>query len=97
MGPILSGAYLKLHEIGNIDLDKFYWTQGYNEFMTIGNNDQFVANFPVAISTLAQSVGRTATTEFVDSVVVRVAEACSKKQRTKGRLDSLFFNVWADV
>ncbi len=51
MGPILSGTYLNLREIGNIDLDKFYWTQGYNELMTIGNNVQFVANSPVAIST----------------------------------------------
>ena len=51
MGPILSGAYLNLREVGNIDLDKFYWTQGYNELMTLGNNVQFVANSPVAIST----------------------------------------------
>lgn len=51
MGPVLGGAYLNLREVGHIDLDKFYWTQGYNELMSLGDDLQFVASSPMAIST----------------------------------------------
>ena len=51
MGPTLSGCYLNLNHVENIDLDKFYWTQGYNDLMTIGDGMQFVASSPMAIST----------------------------------------------
>ena len=46
MGPVLGGAYLNLCEVGHINLDKFYWTQGYNDLMSLGDDLQFVASSP---------------------------------------------------
>ncbi len=51
MAPMLSGHYLNLNELDNINLSKHYWNQDYNEMMTFtSQNLQFVATSPIAIS-----------------------------------------------
>lgn len=51
MTPMLSGHYLNLNGLDNINLSKHYWNQDYNEMMTFtSNNLQFVATSPIAIS-----------------------------------------------
>ncbi len=47
----IQGCYLNLNEIEHIDLDKYYWSQDYNNMMTFtADKKQFLATSPAAIS-----------------------------------------------
>lgn len=49
--PALSGKYLDLNKLDNIDTTKRYWTLGYNDMVTFTEeNRQFLASGPIAIS-----------------------------------------------
>lgn len=49
--PALTGKYLDLSKLENIDTSKRYWTLGYNDMVTFTeDNRQFLASGPVAIS-----------------------------------------------
>lgn len=48
---VLKGEFLNLRDIQYIDLDKYYWTQGYNDIVSFGeNNKQYLASGAIAIS-----------------------------------------------
>ncbi len=49
--PAVSGCYLNLANLEYIDLSKHYWSQDYNEMMTLtSERKQFLATSPAAIS-----------------------------------------------
>ena len=49
--PALTGKYLDLSKLENIDTSKRYWTLGYNDMVTFTeDNRQFLASGPIAIS-----------------------------------------------
>ena len=51
ISSVVEGKFLNLNNLENIDLDKAYWTQGFNEMMTFTeNNMQFLASGSIAIS-----------------------------------------------
>lgn len=48
---VLRGEFLNLRDVQYIDLDKYYWTQGYNDIVSFGaDNKQYLASGAVAIS-----------------------------------------------
>ena len=48
---VLRGEFLNLRDVQYIDLDKYYWTQGYNDIVSFGaENKQYLASGAVAIS-----------------------------------------------
>lgn len=48
---VLKGEFLNLRDIQYIDLDKYYWTQGYNDIVSFGeNNKQYLASGALALS-----------------------------------------------
>lgn len=48
---VLRGEFLNLNDVQYIDLDKYYWTQGYNDIVSFGVNDkQYLASGALAIS-----------------------------------------------
>ena len=48
---VLKGEYVNLRDVQYIDLDKYYWTQGYNDIVSFGeNNKQYLASGALAIS-----------------------------------------------
>ena len=51
VSPAISGCYLNLANLEYIDLSKHYWTQDYNNMMTLtSDNKQFIATSPAALS-----------------------------------------------
>ena len=49
--PAISGCYLNLNALENVDTSKHYWSQDYNEMMTFtSENKQFLATSPAALS-----------------------------------------------
>ncbi len=49
--PAMEGKYINLNVLENINTDKHYWTQGYNDMVTFTDADmQFLASGPIAIS-----------------------------------------------
>ena len=49
--PAMEGKYINLNALDNINTDKRYWTQGYNDMVTFTDaNMQFLASGPIAIS-----------------------------------------------
>ena len=49
--PAMEGKYINLNALENINTDKHYWTQGYNDMVTFTDaNMQFLASGPIAIS-----------------------------------------------
>ena len=49
--PAMSGQYLNLSRVENLNTSKSYWTQGFNDLITFTDQDkQFLASGPVAIS-----------------------------------------------
>ena len=49
--PAMEGKYINLSVLENINTDKHYWTQGYNDMVTFTDaNMQFLASGPIAIS-----------------------------------------------
>ncbi len=51
MDPAIEGNYLNLNNIESVDLDKYYWSQDYNEMMTFTTEKkQFLATSPAALS-----------------------------------------------
>ena len=49
--PAMEGKYINLSVLENINTDKHYWTQGYNDMMTFTDAEmQFLASGPIAIS-----------------------------------------------
>ena len=49
--PAMEGKYINLTALDNINTDKHYWTQGYNDMVTFTDaNMQFLASGPIAIS-----------------------------------------------
>jgi len=49
--PAMEGKYINLNVLENINTDKHYWTQGYNDMVTFTDaNMQFLASGPIAIS-----------------------------------------------
>lgn len=49
--PAVSGCYLNLSNLEYIDLSKYYWSQDYNQMMTLtSDKKQFLATSPAAIS-----------------------------------------------
>ena len=49
--PAINGVYKDLSVVENLNRSKHYWTQGYNEMMTMGQqNKQFLVTGPVSIS-----------------------------------------------
>lgn len=48
---VLRGEFVNLRDVKYIDLDKYYWTQGYNDIVSFGSdNKQYLASGAVAIS-----------------------------------------------
>ena len=48
---VLKGEFLNLRDLQYVDLDKYYWTQGYNDIVSFGeNNKQYLASGALAIS-----------------------------------------------
>lgn len=48
---VLKGEFLNLRDMQYIDLDKYYWTQGYNDIVSFGeNNKQYLASGALALS-----------------------------------------------
>ena len=48
---VLRGELINLRDVQYIDLDKYYWTQGYNDIVSFGpQNKQYLASGAVAIS-----------------------------------------------
>ena len=48
---VLKGEFLNLRDLQYIDLDKYYWTQGYNDIVSFGeNNKQYLASGALALS-----------------------------------------------
>ena len=51
ISPAISGCYLNLNNVENVDTSKHYWSQDYNEMMTFtSENKQFLATSPAALS-----------------------------------------------
>ncbi len=51
ISPAISGCYLNLNNVENVDTTKHYWSQDYNEMMTFtSENKQFLATSPAALS-----------------------------------------------
>lgn len=51
ISPAISGCYLNLNAVENINLSKRYWSQDYNNMMTLtADNKQFLATSPAALS-----------------------------------------------
>ena len=51
VSPAISGSYLNLANLEYIDLSKHYWTQDYNNMMTLtSDKKQFIATSPAALS-----------------------------------------------
>ena len=51
MDQVLAGCYQDLNRLENVDLTKYYWSQNFNETMTMTTeNFQFVAISPMALS-----------------------------------------------
>ena len=49
--PAMEGKYINLSALENINTDKHYWTQGYNDMVTFTDAEmQFLASGPIAIS-----------------------------------------------
>ena len=49
--PAMEGKYINLSVLENINTDKHYWTQGYNDMVTFTDAGmQFLASGPIAIS-----------------------------------------------
>ena len=49
--PAISGCYLNLNAVENVDTSKHYWSQDYNEMMTFtSENKQYLATSPAALS-----------------------------------------------
>lgn len=47
----IKGSYINLRNVDNIDLDKHYWTQDYNDMLTFtSENKQYLVTCPAAIS-----------------------------------------------
>lgn len=48
---VLKGEFLNLREIPYVDLDKYYWTQGYNDIVSFGQDEkQYLASGALALS-----------------------------------------------
>ncbi len=48
---VLKGEFVNLRNIQYIDLDKYYWTQGYNDIVSFGENEkQYLASGALALS-----------------------------------------------
>ncbi len=48
---VVEGRYINLSALSNIDTSKHYWTQGYNDMVTLTDrNMQFLASGPLAIT-----------------------------------------------
>ena len=48
---VLKGEFVNLRDLQYMDLDKYYWTQGYNDIVSFGeNNKQYLASGAIAIS-----------------------------------------------
>ena len=48
---VLKGEFLNLRDVQYIDLDKYYWTQGYNDIVSFGDqNKQYLASGALALS-----------------------------------------------
>ena len=48
---VLKGEFVNLRDIQYIDLDKYYWTQGYNDIVSFGaENKQYLASGALALS-----------------------------------------------
>ena len=51
ISPAISGCYLNLNAMENVDTSKHYWSQDYNEMMTFtSENKQYLATSPAALS-----------------------------------------------
>lgn len=51
ISPAISGCYLNLNNVENVDTTKHYWSQDYNEMVTFtSENKQFLATSPAALS-----------------------------------------------
>lgn len=49
--PAISGCYLNLNAVENVDTSKHYWSQDYNNIVTFtSENKQFLATSPAALS-----------------------------------------------
>ncbi len=49
--PAMEGKYINLSMLENINTDKHYWTQGFNDMVTFTDSEmQFLASGPIAIS-----------------------------------------------
>ena len=48
---VLKGEFVNLRDMQYMDLDKYYWTQGYNDIVSFGeNNKQYLASGALALS-----------------------------------------------
>jgi hypothetical protein len=48
---VLKGEFVNLRDLQYMDLDKYYWTQGYNDIVSFGENSkQYLASGALAIS-----------------------------------------------
>ncbi len=48
---VLKGEFVNLRDVQYIDLDKYYWTQGYNDIVSFGSsNKQYLASGALALS-----------------------------------------------
>ena len=48
---VLKGEFVNLRDLQYMDLDKYYWTQGYNDIVSFGeNNKQYLASGALALS-----------------------------------------------
>ena len=49
--PATEGKYVNLNALENIDMDKHYWTQGYNDMVTFTDSEmQFLASGSMSVS-----------------------------------------------
>ncbi len=99
MGPALGGCYLNLNEVENIDLDKHYWSQDYNDMVTFtSERKQYLATCPAAISLFRLTYLTIFNRDlFADYKIPDLYETVKNGEWTLEYQNSILNNIWTDL
>ncbi len=99
VGPAMSGNYLNLKNIENIDLSKHYWSQDYNDMVTFtAEEKQFLATSPAALSLFRLTYITIFNRDlFTDHKIPDLYEAVENGTWTLDYQRSIVADVWVDT
>ncbi len=99
MDPAIEGNYLNLSNIETVNLDKYYWSQDYNEMMTFTTEKkQFLATSPAALSLFRLTYLTIFNRDlFADRGLADLYGAVNNGEWTLDYQFSLISDVWTDL